>query len=809
MASSPLDFTKVLRPSTDFGSVTTDPWKAQDQDDAKKSAHVIRIGRRGRPKGSKNAPKSRQMRQPKGTQVTEDIDEQLEDIVEKNPHYYDDVFAIKWTSNKHIDLEWMAKEQNLAVYMHEDARDYYGGELTRLFNIDLQSRAEWERGAMRGLELADQAEDHSSTQMTNDLDDEDIGTERPPRFPMITQAVIEFVATAYPMLLADPMIVKVVTPSTPSGSANDPKAEDTDNRLSAFLSWQVMGADKAWKHHTDRLLAHVAACGMAWRKRWLDSATKKQVSTWLTGFNVVVNNNVPDLDRAPRITEMMSLYPHEVRQKVASGEFTDVEDLDTSTDWHGQIDFLEMHTWLDLDKDGQDEPYIITIQRDNQRIVRLITGFAAHGFQILDHGNIVFDQVKYFAPYFLVPAFDGTFYAKGFGHLIGRLNSTIDEIIAEIVEAARLNNANGGVIGGVGTGLPDSIDLRPNQLQIIPMMGNDLQSNLLWFPTKEPSQVLFTTLGLLNDTGKQLTSTIDLMSEGTPANMPATTAMAVVQQGTKLQTAIVKRLWQCMSDEFSMLYDLNKRSMTADTIRSYSYAGKKGEISAKDFADDRQVCVSADPEMTSDMHRMMLVQFYMQWIGKPGINQTKLMKRIFTLTRVPAPDELLDATPPAPDPEVQIKQQELQLKQQELKIKQMELVSVQMEREAKSKLITAQATEHLTIALENMMLIEQSASALPQLEARLRQAYDVLAQLLPEGSDGHALLRAGATAIPDASMGTGMGGNAGDQDAEGGDDQSPPGASGAMGGGQGNSSPPGGSPGAPKPPGPSGPPGTS
>lgn len=662
--------------------------------------------------------------------MAESAEENLEQLASPNAG---NSFDIDFTGNKFKDLAWLAGQDNLAGQLTPSARAHWGAELIRMVGIDEQSRSDWEIAARKGLEMADVFTRRDMPDSVTGADGEETNEAPAPRYPLVTQAIIEFAARSYDGLMSDPQIVKATAnvseeshqavpgpngpepapanaPPIPPGASPAASPATRLNRLSDFLSYAVMVKDPNWQDDTDRLLHHLACCGLAWRKRWYNPDKGAHVSEFVTAFDVIVNNTVSNFEDVPRLTHRLMVYPHRVRQHVASGFYYDVDSSEVDhADTQKPMEFYEVHTWLDLDEDGIDEPWIVTIQKSSQRIVRLTTGFDTTGIEAREPRDggikdpVAFTQLKFFTPYHFVPSFDGSFHSQGFGHVVSRLNQTIDEIIAAIVTAAKRNNSNGGLVGRVGAGMPESIDIRPDELQVIPTDGADLASNVVMFQTREIPQTLFAVLGLLTDAGKNMTASVDL--EGAPANMPATTAMAIVDQGMRLHSSIHRRVWRAMGHEFQQLFDMARKNTR--TALTFAYQGSEGVVNPADFADIPNIAVGADPNLTTTMHRAAMAEYYRGFLGDPQTNQTVLRQRMHELMRIPEPEKLVTPPPQEPPPDIMAKLITAKAAELRAQNERDKLMISSLESEQKTRLLAAQAMEKVAVTMSLLLDIRR------------------------------------------------------------------------------------------------------
>ena len=96
-------------------------------------------------------------------------------------------------------------------------------------------------------------------------------------------------------------------------------------------------------------------------------------------------------------------------------------------------------------------------------------------------------------------------------------------------------------------------EARPGEFRDIDTTGASLLENLIPLPIKEPSNVLMQLLGLLVESGKRFASIGDMNVGDMNQAMPVGTTVALLERGTKVMSAIHKRLHYSQKLEFQTL----------------------------------------------------------------------------------------------------------------------------------------------------------------------------------------------------------------------------------------------------------------
>jgi len=185
-------------------------------------------------------------------------------------------------------------------------------------------------------------------------------------------------------------------------------------------------------------------------------------------------------------------------------------------------------------------------------------------------------------------------------------------------------------------------------------------------PFKEPSQTLMALLNFLVDFGRQTANISDiLMGNPQSANMPATSVVTLVEQGSKIFSSILNRLYESLRKEFNVLFNINKKYFSL--YPSKDLMTKSGYITEQDYTNDKyNIYPVANPALGMDAVRLAKMQTLLQ-LQTPLINQFEVLKRYLDCLGIPAPEKLLvPPQPPQPDPLVMAQVGELQARAQEI-----------------------------------------------------------------------------------------------------------------------------------------------
>lgn len=535
------------------------------------------------------------------------------------------------------------------------------------------------------------------------------------KFPLITSAAIQFAARAYPAIVDNSNIVKAKVLGAPT-----PEKRDRADRISRHMSWQLLDQMEEWEGDTDKLL-HVLPCsGNVFRKTYFDPKKGRNVSELVPSDRLVVNYWAAPLDVCPRVTQVCDYYPHEIIAKFRGGLWREIE-YGQAEGSDGDEDaphvFLEQHRLLDLDEDGYPEPYIVTVHRETERVVRIVARYDETGVQFNARGQVYcIEPVRYFTHYQFIPSLDGSFYAMGFGTLLVAMNETINSTINQLMDAGHLSNVQGGFIGSGVSMKSGALRFTPGEWKRVDTSGAVLSQSIVPLPAREPSAVLFNLLGLLIDAAKEVTATKDILTgDSGGANEPVGTTLARIEQGLKVFSAIYKRINRALKQELACLYRLNR--LYGQPQEYFTFHDVEGVVSQQDYAaDDLDIVPMSDASMVTDMQRMGRAQFLMQFMGAPGMNPQEIERRVLTAAGIQDIDSLFMPAPQGPSPEQMqaLAELELQKKELEQKDRDLDLKEASTRADVANKEATAQKTVTETALL--------APELLPAVQAMIQQA---------------------------------------------------------------------------------------
>jgi chaperonin GroES len=616
-----------------------------------------------------------------------------------------------------LTINEILKSDNVAELLEKKELESISHKVYEGFTVDLNSRLDWERRTEESMKLALQVAETKSFPWPGASN---------VRFPLITIAALQYHARAYPALMQSSTPIQCRRPAFsaemansapqqppmpmggmggPGGAPQPPQAPKTvpvtsrAERIENHMSWQILEQDENWEEEFDRVLITQPIIGTAFKKTYHDPIKGYNVSENILAKDLVVNYWTKDLDSAPRVTQILYMSKNDIYERVARGLWSEMEEVAPNTpatsnltsahdraqgitapqsnDPSTPYEILEQHTWLDLDDDGYEEPYIVYLRRDTRQILRVVARFVRGSVHKKNDKILSIKPESYFTKFPFIPSPDGGFYDLGFGVLLGPLNQSIDTLINQLIDAGTMANTAGGFIARGVKIRGGNTSFAPLEWKPVDSTGDDLRKGVFPLPVRDPSQVLFTLLSLLINYGERIGGSVDILVGQNPGqNTPAETSRTMAEQGMKIFSGIFKRTYRSLKKEFRKLYRLNQFYVTE--LTEFGGGGMLNYVKPEDYqkGDSSDVAPSADPNIISDAQRMQQAQAMLQLASTtPGVNLHEAQIRYAKALKVPDIDRILpdpngpDAIPPMPNPKIQVENIKAQVKQADTQLK--------------------------------------------------------------------------------------------------------------------------------------------
>lgn len=540
--------------------------------------------------------------------------------------------------NVDIDQDQTEKEEeafesnhysNLAEELPEQEINLIGKELVRAYEDDKSSRKNWEDQYSKGLRMLGV--------VVEDRQDPFPGASGV-HHPLLAEAATQFQARAIAEIFpaGGPVKTQVI------GKVSDKKL-DQSQRVQDFMNFQITQEIPDYFNELDQMLFYLALAGSAFKKVYFDNTLDRICSKFVPAEEFVISMENTDLETAERYTQVMKLTRNDIRKHQVSGYYKDIP-LSKAESTPGSNDgdmvdqtlqrlegmtpsmadkihtVLEVHTNIDLGEDKNELalPYIVTIDLDSQRVLSIRRNWKEE--------DSLRRKRTYFIHYKYLPGLG--FYGFGLIQMIGGLQHASTGALRALLDSAAFANLNGGFRAKGARIEGGDITVSPGEWVEVEAYGDDLRKSFIPLPFKEPSPTLLQLLGVLTESGRRFASIADAMIGDSAGSGPVGTTIALIEQGSKVYSAIHKRIHQAQGREFKLIYELNGEYL--DDEYSFEVIGENKKIRRKDFTASISVVPVSDPNIFSQAQRIALAQTGMQLAqASPDIIDVKEATRRF------------------------------------------------------------------------------------------------------------------------------------------------------------------------------------
>tara|TARA_Y100000592_G_scaffold34438_1_gene54755 strand:+ start:221 stop:2638 length:2418 start_codon:yes stop_codon:yes gene_type:complete len=538
---------------------------------------------------------------------------------------------------------------NLAEQLPARELGRIASEIMEEFDANKASRQEWEDAYADGLELLG----FNYEERTQPFRGSSGVTH-----PLLAEAATQFQAQAFNELLpaSGPVRTTVI-------GDNSKDKEAQARRVRQFMNYYITNVMEDYTPDMDQMLFYLPLAGSTFKKVYFDESLGRAVSKFVPAENLVVPYETADLDSCPNITQVVRMPLNDLRKNQVSGFYLDVpvtpgegksdsvteeiQRIDGVTP--SQIDYdatlLECH--VDLDLEGFEEvdsegemtgikiPYIVTISYDTGEILAIRRNYA--------EGDELRKKIQYFVHYKFLPGF--AFYGLGLIHTIGGLSRTATSALRQLIDAGTLSNLPAG-FKARGLRIRDDDDpLQPGEFRDVDAPGGAIRDSLMPLPFKGPDATLFNLLGFVVEAGQRFATITDLKVGDGNQGAAVGTTIAMLEQGSRVMSAIHKRLHYAMRLEFKILARVMGESLPQQY--PYSVEGEDASIMASDFDERVDVVPISDPNVFSQAQRIVMAQTKLQLAGAaPEIhNMYEVYRDMYDALGVKDVDRIMKAPP--------------------------------------------------------------------------------------------------------------------------------------------------------------------
>ena len=521
--------------------------------------------------------------------------------------------------NPEEELQPSTFTSNLAEVLDEGYMQSVANELVDKIDNDKSTREDWEQAYTKGLDLLGFKYEERTRPFRGAAS---------VHHPVLAQAVTQFQAMAYVELLPSdgPVRTQVV-------GANSTQLQQAAERVKDYMNYEITHVMEDYNPEMDQLLFQLPLSGSAFKKIYFDEVLNRATSKFIPAEDVIVPYGCSDLDTCERITQVLKMSLNDLRKKQVSGFYLDVDlqGYDGSNEnglqeKKDQIDgespgsyaaddmaeLYEIHVDLDLEgfedinpRNGEPSgiklPYIVTIDRSSQRVLSIYRNY--------NEGDPIKKRNEYFVHYKFLPGLG--FYGFGLIHMIGGLTRTATSALRQLLDAGTLSNLPAGFKSRGLRIRDDDQPLQPGEFRDVDAPNGIIREALMPLPYKGPDQVLMQLLGFCVDAAKQFATVADMqLSEIGSSQTPVGTTMALMERGTKVMSAVHKRLHYAQKKEFELLAKIFK--LVLPPMYPYNVTGGPRQIKQIDFDDNIDILPVSDPNIFSMSQRVTLAQNQLQ-----------------------------------------------------------------------------------------------------------------------------------------------------------------------------------------------------
>lgn len=539
-------------------------------------------------------------------------------------------------------------DQNLVEVIDQRELNSAGSDLIGYFESDKAGRMEWEQRYKDGLKTLD-----PDGNLHDDDEDRAIRGLSQVVHPMIAEAATQFqsraIAELYP---SDGPVRTVIVGDT------DDEIDAQATRVKEYMNYQITQEMPEFFPDLDKMLFHLPLVGQTFKKVWFDPSLERLTARFVQAEDFVVSPDSTDLKTSPRYTHIIKLSRNDYNRFVKAGYYEPLDltsmgaDEDSNTVEEiegisaydaerddGTVILFEMHTYHMFDGiDGADSsddnavalPYVITIEQNSEKIVSVRRNW--------NEDDERQEKRDWFVEYKFLPGLG--FYGFGLYHIIGGLGKVATGSLRALLDSAAFSNMQGGfkLKGRVPGG---EMDIAPGEFVDLDATVDDVKKAVMPLPFKEPSGTLFQLLGFIVDAGQRFAAIADLNVGDATNQAPVGTTVALLEQGSKIFSAIHKRLHVSQSNEFKIMVSLN--SMNLEDELKFSRSGVSSFIRREDFDDRIDVIPVSDPNIFSSTQRIAQAQAILQMAqSAPQLHDMyEAYKRMYEAIRIQNADEIL------------------------------------------------------------------------------------------------------------------------------------------------------------------------
>src|SRR6056300_1480412 len=501
---------------------------------------------------------------------------------------------------------------NLADILPEDILEPIGNEMVDNYMDYKTSRKDWEQSYIQGLDLLGFKYENRT---------EPFQGASGATHPVLAEAVTQFQAQAYKELLPaeGPVRTDVI-------GVDSPQISEQSQRVKDYMNYLLMDQMQEYEPEFDQMLFHLPLAGSTFKKVYYDQLLGRAVSKFIPAEDLIVPYTATSLDEAESIIHSLKISENDLRKSQVSGFYSDVELGPPGVDNNDELtkkereisgtkktgkqedvyNVLECHVNLDLEgfedigADGEPTgiklPYIVTVEEASRKILSIKRNYAPD--------DIKKKKISYFVHFKFLPGLG--FYGFGLIHMIGGLSRTATSALRSLLDAGTLSNLPAGFKQRGIRIRDDAQSIQPGEFRDVDAPGGNIRDAFMTLPFKEPSQTLLQLMGVVVSAGQRFASIADLQVGDGNQQAAVGTTVALLERGSRTMSAIHKRIYSALKNEFRILSRVFRLYLPAEY--PYDVVGGQKMIKQSDFDDRVDILPVADPNIFSQTQRISLAQ---------------------------------------------------------------------------------------------------------------------------------------------------------------------------------------------------------
>ena len=541
---------------------------------------------------------------------------------------------------------------NLADILPDDVLDPIGNDMVQNFMDYKSSRKDWEQSYTQGLDLLGFKYENRT---------EPFQGASGATHPVLAEAVTQFQAQAYKELLPSdgPVRTQII-------GVKNPQTELQAQRVKDYMNYLIMDQMKEYEEEFDSMLFHLPLAGSTFKKVYYDVPLGRVVSKFVPADELIVPYTATSIEDAEAVIHVVKMSENELRKQQVNGFYSDVELTPPSNVEQNSVEkkereldgtkkvgkqetmytLLECHVNLDLEgfedqgtegPTGIKLPYIVTVEEGSRTVLAIRRNYAPN--------DLKKNKIQYFVHFKFLPGLG--FYGFGLIHMIGGLSRTATAALRQLLDAGTLSNLPAGFKQRGVRVRDEASPIQPGEFKDVDAPGGNLRDAFFPLPYKEPSQTLLNLLGVVVSAGQRFAAIADMQVGDSNQAAAVGTTIALLERGSRVMSAIHKRCYAAMKDEFKLLSKVVSQYLPPEY--PYDVVGGARNIKQADFDDRIDVIPVADPNIFSMSQRITLAQTQLQIAtSNPALhNMYQIYRNMYEAIGVKNVDAVLP--PPAPN----------------------------------------------------------------------------------------------------------------------------------------------------------------